>query len=118
MGATVAEAKEKLEVRENVFAEKIKKMQEKINAGLCPSTDNDQLESDKKKPSMNENVRNQLTELNRKLLESKKSAEEYLRINKEAMCSLKIEEDAKVTLEARIGTLEAQLATQTGTAER
>merc|ERR1712060_914330 len=114
MGQTVAEAKEKLETKENIFAEKIKKMQEKLDAALCPSTDNDQVESNKR---TNENLRNQLAELNRKLLENKKAAEEYLRINKEAVCSLKIQKDANVTLEARVSTLEAQLATQTGTAE-
>merc|ERR1719397_2376874 len=117
MEAAVAEAKEKLKTKEHIFAEKIKKMQQKLDAALCPSTDNDQLESDKSKSSINENLRNQLAELNRKLLESKKSAEEYLRINKEAVCSLKIQEDAKATLEARMNTLEVQLATETKTAE-
>merc|ERR1719397_770155 len=117
MEAAVAEAKEKLKTKEHIFAEKIKKMQQKLDAALCPSTDNDQLESDKSKSSINENLRNQLAELNRKLLESKKSAEEYLRINKEAVCSLKIQEDAKATLEARMSTLKAQHATQTKTAE-
>merc|ERR1719397_301637 len=93
-------------------------MQENLDAVLSQSsTYKDQLEVALRKSSINENLRNQLAELNRKLLESKKSAEEYLQINKEAVCSLKIQEDAKVTLEARMSTLKVQLATETGTAE-